>query len=454
MKVKINELPGSLRFHTKKLMERTLNPSHGLIQEIGFVNSAYNNPDLMIAGGVLTGVHVLKNKPNPGRSAYHIGGTGYYLDEPIIKTIGESVERYAQLLADHSPQFKFAFQSRRSLLAQGEETVDVQKLQLFSQEQLGRERFPFQTFTDDSLISWVRMESMLEKGRTVWAPAQMIFFAYDVKLKDNETWFAPGVSTGTASHITETRATLNALLELIQLDSTMGHWYTEAPALKIKWDARTRYFERFMKKISVRNGIDISFYLLPNPDLLGFSVAALFVNKGQRLPKMAIGLGSDPSLVRAMQKAFLEGMGTLTFGRLEIFKTNHELERVHSKEIDPARIFNLDQNTEYYARGQAFHLVEERFLSQPEVAASELPPDVEGSHEEQLQHLVDRFQATGKELFRLDINLPEVKALGFHVSRVWSPDTLALCLPSFVPKAHARFKAYGEVYHEHPHPYP
>ena len=454
MKIKLQHLPTHLRFHTKKLMDRTLNPCHGLIQEIGFVNCAYNNPSLIIAGGVLTGVHVLKNKENPGRTAYHIGGTGYYLDEPIIKTIGESVERYAQLLSEVSDYFELRFTTRDELIGRGESVTDLAKLQFFSDEQLARPRFPFGKLKSDSTVSWVQFDSLLEQDKTTWVPAQMVFFGYDVRLKDQEVWFVPGISTGTASHITNAKATLNAMLELIQLDSVIGHWYTDSQAIKINFDERTRYFERFLKRISVPNSIEISFYLLPNPDLLGFAVAAVFVNPENRLPKVAIGLGSDTSLVRAMHKAFLEGMGTLTFARLEIFKSKYDLERVHGTDIDPSRILNLDQNTEYYGHGYNFDLIEKRFLSAKSVNASDLPADIGGSIEEQLAALIKSFKDSNKELYKVDINLPEVKDLGFQVCRVWSPDTLMLCLPSFVPTVHPRFKAYGGVTHEHPHPYP
>ena len=68
--------------------------------------------------------------------------------------------------------------------------------------------------------------------------------------------------------------------------------------------------------------------------------------------------------------------------------------------------------------------------------------------------LINQFISTGKELLYLNLTTHEAKELGFVVTRVWSPDSLSLCLPSMVQKAHARFQAYGGVKHVHPHPYP
>jgi len=69
-------------------------------------------------------------------------------------------------------------------------------------------------------------------------------------------------------------------------------------------------------------------------------------------------------------------------------------------------------------------------------------------------HLIAAFKETGKELAFLDLTTPDIADLGFRVARVWSPDTLSLSLPSAAPVLHPRFRAYGGVIRESPHPYP
>jgi len=59
-----------------------------------------------------------------------------------------------------------------------------------------------------------------------------------------------------------------------------------------------------------------------------------------------------------------------------------------------------------------------------------------------------------KELIHMDLTTTEANALGLVVSRVWSPNTLSLSLPSSVPSQHPRFKAYGGITHDALHPYP
>lgn len=451
MSVNIATTHGHIRHRTDKLLKRMLNPCFGMMQEVGILGGAYNNPSLIVAGGVLTGVHVLQNKPDPGRVAYHIGGCGIFLEESMIKTLAEGVERYAQLLSEISQYFHVYFTSYQTLADKHEPIISKEKLQLFTEEQLQRPRFAFQAFSEDKPISWVPFYSLIH-NRKVWVPAQLAFFGYQVRMKDGEPWFGPGMSTGTAAHVSEMLARKNAILELIQLDSTMGHWYTNYPAYEIVLDERTQSLQNIIDKIAVPSQINMKFFLLNNPDLKGFTVAALFYNNDGHLPKAVIGLGADTSLQRAMYKALLEGVGTLGLARLEIFKREFTEEKEAT--IDPKHIYDLDANCEYYGRGHNFDLIKTRFLDSEKMQASQLPSDIEGTEEEQFEILKKSFADSGKDLLEVDMNIDEVKTLGFKVIRLWSPDTLSLCLPSFVPKAHPRFKSYGGVQHEAPHPYP
>jgi len=71
----------------------------GLTPTISFMLRERRGPRFLTAGGDLTGVHFLRGQPRPRRGSYHIGGSGIFPDEALIRTLGESCERYAQLVA-------------------------------------------------------------------------------------------------------------------------------------------------------------------------------------------------------------------------------------------------------------------------------------------------------------------------------------------------------------------
>ena len=86
--------------------------------------------------------------------------------------------------------------------------------------------------------------------------------------------------------------------------------------------------------------------------------------------------------------------------------------------------------------------------------AKDLPSNISGTETEQLQKITQSFYDSGKQLYSTNIDMVEANELNLFVERFWSPDTLSLCLPSYVPKLHQRFKDYGGIVREDPHPYP
>src|SRR5579871_2404261 len=99
MNLSISSLSYPLTQYSHILLKKILNPLCGVVQEMGFIRRASRESRVIISGADLTGVHILLNQPHPGRGAYHIGGAGLHLNEAIIKTLAESLERYSQLVA-------------------------------------------------------------------------------------------------------------------------------------------------------------------------------------------------------------------------------------------------------------------------------------------------------------------------------------------------------------------
>ena len=422
----------------------------GLSQEIGYVSRIHSDKRLIIGSAALTGIHVLFNRPNPGRGAYHIGGTGILPNESMIRILGETVERYAQLISDFSFAEKLKFASYREIAASGELILPFEACLFYSNHQLQRQGFPFAAITPDSKLSWLQMISLQDTTAT-WVPAQLVLVGYDIRRKEGEPWVTSAVTTGTATHVDYTRAFRAALLELIQLDSVMGHWYSDWKAYEIKMDARVSRLNKLIQQYSTTSDHAYRFYYLPNPDLAGFSIACLYT-QARALPKVVIGLGADLSLENAMYKAFLETVASVGLARMVVFKGKYEMDK-HTGPIDPDHLYDLDRNVEYYGGGHAFQHIEDRFLKMGKISASKLPPDIEGTEQEQVNYLINSF-LKNKKIYWLDLTTIEAKTLGFKVVRVWSPDTLSLCLPSAPQVLHPRFNDFGGVKHEYPHPYP
>ena len=206
---------------TERLVRRMLCPLTGLTQTIGFVMRDSMEPRLAVSGGEMTGVHVLRGARPPRPGAYHIGGAGTTYAEALIKTLGETVERYSHFAA-LAGGLPVSIASVRTMRASGGRAYFPDSTELYSTQQLARSGFPFVALDDDDVIGWVMARSPT-RGEVVAIPAQQTLVGY--ARAAGEPPFTAGVTTGSAAHTNRERALRNALLEVVQIDSAIGCWY-------------------------------------------------------------------------------------------------------------------------------------------------------------------------------------------------------------------------------------
>jgi hypothetical protein len=130
-------------YKTRQLMNQMLSPICGLVQEIGFIKRNKFGARVLTAGADITGVHTLLNRENPGRGAYHTGGAGIFLNEPIIKSLGETVERYSQLIAELTSRNEFVFASYEEMTQKYDNVLQREYLDLYSR---WRETIPYEYY--------------------------------------------------------------------------------------------------------------------------------------------------------------------------------------------------------------------------------------------------------------------------------------------------------------------
>jgi thiazole/oxazole-forming peptide maturase SagD family component len=445
MQVSIAAAGTALEPATAALLQRMLCPLTGLAQEIGFAQRGRLEPRIAVSGGDMTGVHVLRGKHAPREGAYHIGGSGLTYGEVVIRTLGETIERYVQFAPDKPRHFLVA--TLEELLAEERTVAVTDPLRFFSEAQLGRDGFPFSAVSDETRIGWVAAPSAFD-GTECWVPAQQALVGYVPA--DGEPQYVAGVTTGTAAHTDLAKAARNALLEVVQIDAAVGHWYGAMDAIALGRDARTRALDDLVARQLEPGGPIPRFYLLPSPDLPGFAVACVL--ESAELPRIAVGLGCDLQLTRAMYKAFLEGAAVAQLAKVNLFRQATSGSIAGSADTDG--IYDLDTNVAYYAVHLEAEALTDRFGNRQPVSPTELPADSDGSVDEDLSTLIAAFRKSGKRLVLFDLSTNDIRELGFRVVRVWSPDVLPLPLPSTPMVEHPRFLAYGGVTHEAPHPYP
>jgi len=439
-----------VRPETEALLRRVFSPLCGLSTMIGFVLNSGGGARFMIAGGEMTNLRILREATRARRGSYHIGGSGVFRDEPLIKCLGETVERYSQVVAEVSKGPEILLQSYDRLPTDSAKRLDLAAFNFFNEEQLSRPGFPFASFDQSGMFGWMKIRSVLDNTDT-WVPAQLLLVGYALKRHAGEKWISSAMSTGTAAHTNPRLALRSALLELIQIDSVMGHWYGNGKATRIKLDGRTQAIASLVERQFARTSVSPEFYWIQNADLPGFTIVCLIRSHPGSIPAVANGIGIDLHIVDAMYKALLEAVGVFQLAKLSLV---NRVTDVPSDRINPDSIYNLDDNVCWYAFPENLAAVERKFRRDHPLPSTELPADAARDPKQDIDYLVASFASTGKQLFQMDLTAIDVQQLGFTSIRVWSPDTLSLCLPSAPQVRHRRFAAYGGFQNETPHPYP
>ena len=104
-----------------RLARRIVSPLTGLSRTLGFMMRGRDEPRIIVSGAQLTGVEHLLGKK--GGLTYHIGGCGIYTEEALIRSVGETVERYAQVVKPLTTDYESMFATQESMIASGRETV-------------------------------------------------------------------------------------------------------------------------------------------------------------------------------------------------------------------------------------------------------------------------------------------------------------------------------------------
>lgn len=428
------------------LLDRMLSPLCGLDQRISVGRLSEVSPWVISLGAELAGVHLLTGAEPPAAGAYHIGGMGLRLEHAVARTLGETVERYAQLTAQAFGLHPIRFGTFDDLQRIGLDVLAPGSIACFAPAQYGTPGFPFAPFRRDMPLGWIEGRDLTGRG-TTWLPVQPVLVGYQARQERGEERIVSGVTTGTAAHRTHDRALLNALLELVQIDCAVGHWYTASPAHPILPDGRLADVIDVIRA-HAGGSPPPELYWLPSPDLPGFAVACLYRSADRSVPAIAIGLGCSLRLDEAIYKAWLEAAGVRQLAVLTL------LQRENEAGARDGGFFDLDGNVAWYAAGNDYDPLVSRFADGEPYRARSLPDDARVPPGAAVDLLIEAFRAAGKPLYRWDLTPSDVASLGLVVERVWSPATLSLPLPSAPQAAHPRFLDYGGFQHARPHPYP
>jgi ribosomal protein S12 methylthiotransferase accessory factor len=329
-------------------------------------------------------------------------GKGLSVSGALLSAVGEAIERYSASLPEPG---RIVWKLPDELEG---EYLDPRMPALHTDEQYGREDFPFSRFDPDFRHPWVAGK-WLSSERTVWVPAVFAFLSMAVR---KEHVIGQGTSSGLAAWTDPEEAARRATLELVERDACLTAWLTATPGQRILIDdSFDPALRRVLEGVECL-GATVEVYLL-RTSVCGVTVLCLGLGDGEHYPGATIGLGADLDVRSALRQAVLE-----------LGQTGPYLQRMMRSGAlpvpeDASQVREMLQHAAYYfprERARAF----DRLRSQH--SPLELGDLAEGPEDRSLAECAEQLSAAGVRIALVDVTSADVATGPFTVVRAISPD--------------------------------
>ena len=332
-------------------------------------------------------------------------GSHYERDRALAAALGEALERYS---ASFVPESELVFATASEL---GPEAVAPERFALFREDQYAEKGFPFEPFTSDTPVRWVKGWSIPD-GRDAYLPQGLIYMA---RPRGAEAVLGSPTSKGTALGLTRQEAVVRGLLEVIERDAVMLAWYGRLSLPRLEWSTDSELVERErlhfapsglryeVVDISAFCEVPVAFCVLraENDDPVRFLVSA----------------AAAPTMREAWDKALRES-----------FQLRPSVKRLRLE--NPNRSFRADfADIETPSDHALFYVLPENeahaaFLDgSDQVRDIQDVPSLEGSGPaEWIDAIAQRLEARGASAYAVDVTAPDVREAGLHVVKAISPE--------------------------------
>ncbi|MEU4089954.1 YcaO-like family protein [Streptomyces aureus] len=411
-------------------------------------------PHLRSATAAMPQYHRLALRDPHMQMQYHLAGYGATHEEAVTRLTGESVERYAAMMAMPVLEHRIEYASYRSLSSR-HCCLPLEFLGIFDAAQQERiagmlHRYSPELPKDDDIIAWIACPSLTRQGEEVYLPAQLFFLGFRGNPDHGDKLFTPSFSTGTAAHVSLEKALLGALVEAVQIDAFILNWYTDTKAPVIEPDGDGR---ELLSAVGLYpdGPYEVRATYLTRPELSLPNVGVTLVRRDRKLPYIAFGLQADPDPRQALLRGAAEATAILAIG---MYSTIFDLPNVHFAQTS-SRYTDLDTNVLYFAAPndaeRKLAAVESRTAGRMDFGTmAPYAPDDESA----IRRLIGELAGVSEWAGYLDITPPALADTPWKVVRVLVPELLSMCLPGFPANAHPRMRSYGGVTHVVPHPLP
>ena len=403
-------------------VSRTLSRKTGILKGLRLLYRAPGEAPIFTGIGELPDLEVIF------RSKGEVSGTGVGLapGHALMAAMGEALEGYSSYESLH-PVISASY---RELTAQGEDAVSPFSLPLYSKTQYADPDFPFQPFTDDVKLGWIKGRC-ISSGEEKYIPADQVYIAY--KPEAGVGKICHSIFGGVACGISHKRALLSAIYEVIERDAMMIWWLNQLPMPRVVCDdihissmklhdfAKTNNISIETWSITMDIPVPVFFSLMTDK-----ATGAIAGGFGTNLhPKTAFlksiyecvqnRLGQLPMRHDWGRDLYNEKMGFTVLGNVDETLPLEDLARQFSASK------NLYSNLQFYLYPQTHGCLEAVKASDHTIRLEQAENKSSGAVEADLEYCLQLLKERGFAVIMTDLTVADMAELGFVNLRVNIP---------------------------------
>ncbi|MBU5487321.1 YcaO-like family protein [Clostridium sp. MSJ-8] len=367
---------------------------------------------------------------------YHLSGYGTTYNEAVASFLGESVERYS-FASFYSIIKNYVIKDSYKSLVNKYGEDKVCNLKYINSYFSDKDEKYYVNENDE--LQWIALNSLIELGEKVYIPLQFIVSNNGTIFENEKPFMTSAVSTGTACHEDIIKSFENAAIEYLQIDSFNLWWYGGIKGKDIKVNLEEFLHEYFKDKKEVKQFLEnfsVNFTDISYDKNIDIIVCEVFGQK-EGLPKYTVGVQGGKGMKKVLYRGFMECIAVLEYNMNLPWMDINKYESITKKST---KINNLDDNVIMYSK-----------YGKPSIVKHDYD-FYKGINVSKNYNLIECIKKYSKYAGFLRITLPEFEGLNLEVVRVSVPEILPLCLPSYPPYFHERYKKIGGIRNNVPHP--
>ena len=355
-----------------------------------------------------------------GRSAgidYPTSASGYSFfskRKALLKCLGEATERYCiKVYKNDYLTYASYDQLRRAM--------DPKSAVSFSSRQKKNHDFRIFNFDDNTVFGWTKGYS-LTANHALFVPAQLAFLSY--RHRSGEKMIRFPLSSGSAGGGCMAAAISRGIYELVERDGFVIHYLNKLSYQKIDLysigDEKLKYILGYLKRYLLEiHTVDIT------TDLYIPTFATIVVDKTGVGPAVSVGLKSRLNFIEGIIGSIEESLNAREWIRSEYENNQQDISKINSSNMK-----NLTERGLYW---YPKHRLKELkfFLNQKPTTANYESLKLSAGSE--LKLLLSLFKKKKYEIAYVDLTLPELKKINYHVAMVIIPQLQPLFLKEKYP---------------------